>query len=261
MGEARRRRLSGDIPDAPYFGGGFVEDCEKNHMAAVSIAISRLTGWPILALVNGKALLRCAAVTSSGELYDALGSFDRKTMYRRVAKAFPRRPKLSIEELFMDPDELIEMTSIDMSLVDRVLGEVAANARFRAILEQRPFPRYPAIELREFSGGFCVAFAYALAERTGAQVAELVGEGPDLWQFDDNGEKSKRYFHMVVQHSDTEVEDVWGRASPEEVATRNELVSYSLRNVKPEDGWREWPSAKSAFAAIERAMAAQVPSN
>lgn len=254
MGESKRRRLSGEIPAAPYFSGAFAEECEKNRMAAFSIAISRLTGWPIMVLVSGKALLRCAAVTSSGKLYDTFGVIDRGALFQKVAKAFPRAQNLSIEQLFMDPDELIEMTGIDASLVDRASKEIADNDRFKAILKDRPFPRYPAIELREFSGAFCVAFAYALAERTGAQVAELTGEGPDGQQFVAEGETSKRFFHYVVKHSDTDVEDVWGRASPEQVATRFGLVRFTLREVEVEDGWRDWPSGRRAIVAVERAL-------
>jgi hypothetical protein len=118
-------------------------------------------------------------------------------------------------------------TRADEVKVARAMEAIKANPAFLGLIPSRSSSSIPAYEAAQYTFGKCTAFAEAMQELTGLEpVALLARRFSPMYAGTKRSEDG--FFHSVVLHPDGTAEDVWGRATLEDIAGRFGAIDFEI---------------------------------
>jgi len=204
----------------------YSERCEADRCLHHAIAFERVTSWPLHVVAMGNEAIRFYAEDDGECVFDVRGIMSSNAFHKMILTAANERSdwsnvavengKLRISYMCWGEEKLKSSgMPLDENKIAECTAAIRANQKYLSLVPVRPEPRFPASALAAYSFSNCIVFAEALSRLTGlpAAIMRPTSLGSGRGAPDDA-------IHAVVLHRDGEVEDVWGKRNPAQIARR-----------------------------------------
>lgn len=239
MGQAKIKRREGFAPD-------LIEEWEADDCINFAVALARLTGWllhvdwwsrspnyPENISDDQLEPLRVYVADNRDGIFDVRGVKTIADFYQGTIVKLAKRVATGtggVLTRFYSEAELMTLplrTRTDEVKVACAMEAIKANPAFLRLIPVRPSSSIPAYEAAQYTFGECAAFAEALQELTRLEpVALLARRFAPMYAGTKHSEDG--FFHSVVLHPDGTAEDVWGRATLEDIAGRFGAIEFEI---------------------------------
>lgn len=234
------------IKQRTAFAPQLIDEWEADDCVNFAVGLARMTGWLLHVdwwststehrediPLDQLRPLRVYVADNHDQIFDVRGTrsireFSEKILFKLIRTRglgnggvytrFYDEEKLSSLPLRCQPNE---------AEIARAIEEIRANPHFLAAIPARTQPSIPAHKAAQYSYGHCAAFAEAMRELTGLQPAALLAVRFSPL-FENTRRSESGFFHSVVLHPDGMAEDVWGKASVEDIASRFGVTEFKV---------------------------------